>query len=163
MPLEVNTTITLSWAHKRFVTRMNMLFYIYIPWRHHNMEKFPVRLAFCVEKNLPPPDWFIYGWPVIVKHLIRFIFPVVKERENVYLCLFTPMMTSSNGNIFRVTGLCAGNSLVTGDFPAQRPVTRSFDSKKRLSKQSQGWWFATPSGPLWRHCNAFWYWSRIIP
>ena len=30
-------------------------------------------------------------------------------------------MTSSNGNIFRVTGpLC-------GEFPAQRPVTRSFD------------------------------------
>ena len=32
-----------------------------------------------------------------------------------------PMMTSSNGNIFRVTGpLC-------GEFTAQRPVTRSFD------------------------------------
>ena len=24
-------------------------------------------------------------------------------------------------------GLCAGNSPVTGEFPAQRPVTRSFD------------------------------------
>ena len=36
-------------------------------------------------------------------------------------------MTSSNGKIFRVTGLCAGNSPVTGEFPAQRPVTRSFD------------------------------------
>ena len=23
--------------------------------------------------------------------------------------------------------LCAGNSLVTGEFPSQRPVTRSFD------------------------------------
>ena len=37
-------------------------------------------------------------------------------------------MTSSNGNIFRVTGhLCAGNSPVSGEFPAQMPVTRSFD------------------------------------
>ena len=50
------------------------------------------------------------------------------------------MMTSSNGNIFRVTGLCAGNSPVTGEFSAQRPVTRSFDVffdlrlNKRLSK-----------------------------
>ena len=50
--------------------------------------------------------------------------------------------------------LCAGNSLVTGEFPAQRPVTRSFDvffdlhSNKRLSKQSWGWWFGTPSRPL---------------
>ena len=35
-------------------------------------------------------------------------------------------MTSSNGNIFRVTGHCAGNSPVPVEFPAQRPVTRSF-------------------------------------
>ena len=55
--------------------------------------------------------------------------------------------------------LCAGNSPVIGEFPAQRPVTRSFDVffdlrlNKRLSKQSWGWWFETPSRPLWRHCN----------
>ena len=29
-------------------------------------------------------------------------------------------MTSSNGNIFRVTGPCEGNSPVTGGFPSQR-------------------------------------------
>ena len=55
--------------------------------------------------------------------------------------------------------ICAGNSLVPGEFPAQRPVTRSFDVffdlrlNKRLSKQSWGWWFETLSCPLWRHCN----------
>ena len=55
--------------------------------------------------------------------------------------------------------LCAGNSPVPGEFPAQRPVTRSFDVffdlclNKRLSKQSWGWWFETPSRLLWRHCN----------
>ena len=70
------------------------------------------------------------------------------------------MMTSSNGHIFRVAALCAGNSPVTGEFPALRPVTRSFDVfvdlhlNKRLSKQSWGWWFETPSRPLWGHCNA---------
>ena len=39
--------------------------------------------------------------------------------------------------------LCAGNSPVTGEFPVQRPVTRSFDERlnKRLSKQSWGWWY----------------------
>ena len=70
------------------------------------------------------------------------------------------MMTSSNGNIFRVTGhMCAGNSPVPGEFPAQRPVTRSFHVffdlrlNKPLSKQSWGWWFETLSRPLWRHCN----------
>ena len=54
---------------------------------------------------------------------------------------------------------CAGNSPVTGEFSAQRPVTRSFDVffdlrlDKRLSKQSWGWWVETPSRSLWRHCN----------
>ena len=71
----------------------------------------------------------------------------------------TYMVTSSNGNIFRVTGHLCGNSPVAVEFPAQRPVTRSFDVlfdlrlNKRLSKQSWGWWFETPSRPLWRHCN----------
>ena len=37
------------------------------------------------------------------------------------------IMTSSNGNIFRITGHLCRNSTVTGEFPAQRPVTRSFD------------------------------------
>ena len=53
----------------------------------------------------------------------------------------------------------AGNSPVTGEFPAQRPVSRSFGVffdlplNKRLSKQSWGWWFETLSRPLWRHSN----------
>ena len=43
--------------------------------------------------------------------------------------------------------ICAGNSLVTGEFSSQRPVMPGFDVffdlrlKKRLSKQSWGWWF----------------------
>ena len=55
--------------------------------------------------------------------------------------------------------LCAGNSPVSDEFPAQRPVTRSFDVFfdlrliKRLRKHSRGWWFETLSRPLWRHCN----------
>ena len=55
--------------------------------------------------------------------------------------------------------ICAENSPVPGEFPTQRPVTRSFDVffdlrlNKRLSKQSWGWSFETLSCPLWRHCN----------
>ena len=51
------------------------------------------------------------------------------------------------------------NSPVTGEFRAQRPMTRSVDVffdlrlNKRLSKQSWGWWFETLSRPLCRHCN----------
>ena len=45
--------------------------------------------------------------------------------------------------------LCAGNSPVTGEFPSQVPVTRSFDVffdltlNKRLTKQSWCRWFET--------------------
>ena len=55
--------------------------------------------------------------------------------------------------------LCAGNSPVTGEFPTQRPVTRSFNVffdmhlNKQLSKQPWDWWFEMPSRPLWRRCN----------
>ena len=57
--------------------------------------------------------------------------------------------------------ICAENSPVPGEFPAQMPVTRSFDVffdlrlNKRLSKQPWGWWFETLSRPLWRHRNDF--------
>ena len=69
------------------------------------------------------------------------------------------MMTSSNGNIFRVTGPLCGEFTGPGEFPAQRPVTRSFDVffdlrlNKRLSKQPWGWWFETLSWSLRRQCN----------
>ena len=65
--------------------------------------------------------------------------------------------------------ICAGNSPVPGEFPAQRPVTRSFDvffdlhPNKRLSKQWWGWWFETPSWSLWRHRNAILYFSFPKP
>ena len=55
--------------------------------------------------------------------------------------------------------ICAGNSPVPGEFPVQRPVRWSFDVffdlrlNKRLSKQSGGWWFDTPSRQLWGHRN----------
>ena len=71
----------------------------------------------------------------------------------------TRMMTSSNGNFSALLAICAGNSPVPGEFPTQRPVTRSCDvyfdlrPNKRLSKQLWGWWFETQSRPLWRHRN----------
>ena len=34
---------------------------------------------------------------------------------------------------------------------------------KRLSKQSWGWWFETPSRSLWRHCNASTFQHQFDP
>ena len=70
------------------------------------------------------------------------------------------MMTSSNGIISTLQAICVGNSPVTWQFPAQRPVTRRFDVffdlrlNKRLSKQWWGWQFEMPSCSLWHHCSA---------
>ena len=76
------------------------------------------------------------------------------------LCQASPiMMTSSNGNISALLAICARNSMVTGEFPTQRPVTRNFDVffdlclNIRLNKQSLCWWFETQLRSLWRHCN----------
>ena len=73
--------------------------------------------------------------------------------------------------ISALLAFCAENSPVPGEFPTQRPVTRSFEvsfdlrPNKRLSKQSWGWWSETPSSSLWRHRNEIlqfmrWKWDR---
>ena len=77
------------------------------------------------------------------------------------------MMTSSNGNIFRVTGPLCREFSGPAEFPAQWPVTRSFDVvfdqglNKRLSKQTWGWWFETQPWSLWRQYNALNFLCRI--
>ena len=64
--------------------------------------------------------------------------------------------------------ICAGNSTVPGEFPTQRPVTRSFDVyfdlrlNERLRKQSWGWSFETASRPLLRHCNVYLFLSVLF-
>ena len=90
---------------------------------------------------------------VVFLSVLKIVFITPQE-----LCrYFEILMTSSNGNIVRVTGLCPGNSPVTGEVPAQSWLMRSFDvffdlrRNEGLSKQSWSWWFETPSRPLRRH------------
>ena len=89
-------------------------------------------------------------------YIPQYLWDVITCPSPWYLPL---MMTSSNGNIFRVTGPLCGEFTGPGEFPIQRPVTRSFDVffypslNKRLSKQPWGWWFETLSWSLWRQCN----------
>ena len=60
---------------------------------------------------------------------------------------------------FRVTGPLCGEFTGPGEFPTQRPVTRSFDVfyylplNTRLCKPPWGWRFETISWLLWRQCN----------
>ena len=69
------------------------------------------------------------------------------------------MMTSSNENIFCVTGV------LCGEFTGRRwiPLAKASDAELKcfpwfvpeetVGKPSWGWWFETLSRPLWRHCN----------
>ena len=106
-------------------------------------------------------DWLF--WLEILECMLnRITFKIfirVQLSKKVLVKVIVCMMTSSNGNIFRVTGPLCGKFTGPGDFPTQRPVTRSFDVffdlrlNKRLSKQPWGWWFEPPSWSLWRHRN----------
>ena len=67
--------------------------------------------------------------------------------------------------------ICVGNSPVTDEFPhkGQWRGALMFSLictwKKRLRKQSWGWWFETPSRSLWCHCNGLnrCCWFKYIP
>ena len=82
-----------------------------------------------------------------------------KQEVNIHLLIIWSWWRHQMETFSVLLGLCAGNSMVTGEFPTQRPVMGKFDVffdlclNKRLSKQSWGWWFETPSHSLWRHCN----------
>ena len=88
---------------------------------------------------------------------LRLDYYIVNGWIHYTTCWF--MMTSSNGNIFRVTvhlcGEFTGHRWIPRTKASDVELWRFFDLhlNKQLSKLSSGWWFETPSHPLWRHCN----------
>ena len=60
------------------------------------------------------------------------------------------MMTSSNGDMFLVNGHLCGEFTGPGEFPAQRPVTRSFGVFFDL-RLEHGWVNNGEAGDLRRH------------
>ena len=80
-----------------------------------------------------------------------------KSVEKIYISWWRHQMETFSA----LLALSARISPVTGEVSSQGPETRSFDVSfdlqlnKRLSKESWGWWFKTPLGPLWPHCNVF--------
>ena len=127
-------------------------------------------ITICVTFNL-----VIHGYVYINQICINNDSPsldhhFVIPRSDIYFVLFVSFDWQRVDNVWSwwrhqmekfsaLLALCAGNSPVIGEFPSQRPVTRSFNIffdlrlNNRLSKQSWGWWFETPSRSLWRHCN----------
>ena len=83
--------------------------------------------------------------------------PFIEQRLTIYTftmshwysCLSKIMMTSSNGNIFRVTGLCAGNSPVAGEFP-YKGQWRGALMFSFICRWINGWVNNLKAGDLWR-------------
>ena len=106
-------------------------------WWRHEMETFSVLLAICagIVWVLREAHWHWEG-------LSHSHGDVIKWK------LFTALLA-----------ICAENSPVPGEFPAQKPMTRNFDGffdlrpNKLFSKQSWGGWFETPWRPLSGHRN----------
>ena len=122
---------------------METAFFIFISLRVHLQKLTSVHVIawrWSGDKLLPKPCW-----PGSLKHTRVTRAPTWWRHQ---MDTFSALLA-----------LCAGNSPVIGEFPAQRPVTRGFDVffdvhlNKRLNKQSWGWWFQTPSLSLWRHRN----------
>ena len=95
------------------------------------------------------PDIWVQQELVGCQRMVTFFFTIIETK-----CLV--MMTSSNGNMFRVTGLW-GHWWI--------PLTKASDTKlwcflwsARLRKHSRRWWFEMPSRALWRH----WNWSLSL-
>ena len=67
------------------------------------------------------------------------------------------MITSSNGNIFRVTGLLCWEFTGHQGIPLTKASNAEVDVffDLHLNRQSWGWWFETPSLPFWRHRNEY--------
>ena len=86
-------------------------------------------------------------------------------------CCFRTIILEEHGNLAwwrhqmeifsALLAICVGNWPTTGEFPTQRPVTRSFHVfvnlrlVKRMNKQWWCWRFETSSCPLWRQCNYY--------
>ena len=140
--------ITLQWRHmSAMATQISFQItgnFIFLQLaRQQRKRQSSALLIFC-EENQAVADGF--PWQM-----------TSTEEIFLYHDLIRDMMTSSNGNIFRITGL------LCGEFTGQRwiPRTKASDAElwcfvrlnKPWSKQSWGWWFETPKHPLWRHCN----------
>ena len=124
------------------------------------------------KQNLNKNIWFFWTFTSILIGIIHIWW---KSIHLQYICVRYSLIFLSEGihNLYTwwrhqmetfsaLLAICAGNSPVPGEFPTQRPVTRSFDVfcdlrlNKRLSKQWWGCWFETPSRPLWRNRNVYW-------
>ena len=102
--------------------------------------------------------------------ILEFSVQTYQQLSAILNSVHPPVMASSNGNIFRVTGPLWRESMHRSpvDSPHKGQWRGALMSLifawKRLSKQSRSRWFETPSLSIWCHCNAqVWFNSSADP
>ena len=110
-----------GWHHDYCIYMYNIYIYIYI--------------YICIYRGMVCFSLYIYVYDYNI-HLLYYVYPGCISRDEPRFVQDTwwrhPMEIFS-----ALRAICAGNSSVPGEFPAQRPVTRSFDVffDLRLNKQ----------------------------
>ena len=146
------------------VTNVIML-NVYVEW-HREAVCLP-RYTRKIFKNILRENHRLFiGLPKLLNPIVTLSkSPKALQQFPLQWCLYLScdgvMMTSSNGNIFRVTGLLCREFTGHRWIPRTKASDAEFDLffdiclNKQLSKQSWDWWFETPSCSLWRQCNVF--------
>ena len=131
---------------------------------HTSMEYIIIRKDPVSTPSMIPPQWQNFTLTAVFMNKNFFTWVSISWQLRHQKI----MMTSSNGTIFRVTDPLSGEFTGPGEFPAQKPVKRSFDVffeprlNERLNKQPWGWWFKTPPLSLWRQCNVRSYIMKLF-
>ena len=125
------------------------------PVPYPTMHHFVTEMCTCV--HISVTKWCIVGH--LLKRTMGFVRWVsIFKFMQITWCLNITWWRHQMEAFSALLALCEGNPSVTGEFPSQRPVTRSFDVffdlriNKLLSKHSRRRWVETPSRSLWCHC-----------
>ena len=114
-------------------------------------------------------EWSLINWTLSTRFVCILSRKCTKRSKDYYPENSLTWWRHQMETFSALLALCAGNSPVPGEFPTQRPVTRSFDvfldlrPNKWLNKHSWGWWFEMPSRSLWRHCNDNMFQRQWVP
>ena len=120
----------------------------------------------CVQSQNPGPLATVLAFDLIVRSIRYMCMADIyssSNHEKHVLCFVTDPCQGWIKTWWRhqmetfsaLLAICAGNSPVPGKFPARRALMFPLICAlyERMSKQSWGWWFETPSRSSWRQCN----------
>ena len=109
---------------------------------------------------------FIMGIPILVRRYLRIktatSIPLLTDHDDVFKWKHFPRHWPFVWEIHRLPVNSPHKDQWRGDLVFSLICALN----KRLSKQSWGWWFETPTRSLWRHCNVTcWniaYWKSVF-